>query len=91
MNDITLDELKKDQKVYFFVKPSDKLPTLISSFDGGDIDDRGREYANIRGVGFVPVYHVRPVPETYLLDPATQHGAGLPGKHIVQPVKGIDY
>lgn len=84
MNDITIQDLTPGQEVLYFLKPHDKTPHLITTVLGTDEDERGRQSVLLNGLSWVPVYHVRLLPE----DPALvkQHGAGIPGPHIIEPL-----
>ncbi len=90
-NDITLEEVVNGQQVFFFTKPSDKMPACITRVEYTDTDERDRPFASLSGIGWVPLYHVKLIPKSMLDNPSLNPGAGLPGPHILEPLKGIDY
>lgn len=93
MNDITLEQVGPGQEVHFFLKPADKHPHCVTKVINADTDDRDRAWISLQGLDeWVPLYHVRLISDYSPEEKAKlTDGRGLPGPHILSPVKGIDY
>ena len=94
-NDITLEQVEKGQEVFFYLKPSDKSPHMICRVIETGEDERGRAWVSLTGVPeWMPLYHVKLIPAPSVPEEVKHlyyDGRGLPGDHIIEAVKGIDY
>lgn len=86
MNDLTIEELEINEQVFFHTKPGDKTPTCITTVISTDTDERGREWVNLDGIGWVPVYHVHKLTEA---QKEFYHREQT--EILLQPQPGIDY
>lgn len=91
MNDLTLDQVEIGEEVFFFLKPSDKLPHCISTIIDKDFDYRGRPGIVLKGINFdefLPIYQIKKLPEDASL--IRQYSAGLKD-FSVEIMPGLDY
>lgn len=67
MNDITIHDLTKGERVFFFLKPHDKQPACITKVEGTYEDERGHGFVDLEGLPWeMPVYHVKKLPEGFV-------------------------
>lgn len=67
MNDLTIDDLTKGERVFFFIRPNDKMPVCITKVLEAWEDHRGHGFVDLEGLPYeMPVYHVKKIPEGFV-------------------------